>query len=407
MVALWTATAVAAFGIGWITPPPYEPPGPDDLATAIHAALGEGDALERVARTTTLLEGLGPEDLPGVVAVYERMFPSIDPPDQVAFFSAWARFDPAGALAYALALPGRDRLDERRVGVRATLAGWAYADLPKARVAAADVAETNPRLRPEVWNGLVAGWVRSDQGADELGGFLADIRPRHQRDGAAETAVRELVRTGGADAALNWADMIVADESQAREFRRAVFEVSVRAAAVSDPARTGAWVLERAEADYAGDSALIVAKEWGRADGAAAMASLGAYPADERREEWFREAFRAWSTADWDGAQAWLESTPQTGLYDPAREVWVEQLLAWEPEEALGGCERIQDVERRQRCITAGAGRWYAKDAVAAEAWLQTSSLDEELRSQVRMEGRKSGKSGSGSRRPRAGGGPA
>jgi hypothetical protein len=29
-VALWTATAVAAFGIGWITPPPYGPPAPDE-----------------------------------------------------------------------------------------------------------------------------------------------------------------------------------------------------------------------------------------------------------------------------------------------------------------------------------------------------------------------------------------
>ena len=66
--------------------------------------------------------------------------------------------------------------------------------------------------------------------------------------------------------------------------------------------------------------------------------------------------------------------------------------------------QRILDVARRVRCLTSGASRWYGKDALAAEAWLQTSSLDEESRSQVR---RPAGQPGSRPRRPRAGGGPA
>ena len=37
-VALWAATAVAAFGIGWITPPPYGPPAPDDLVASLRSA---------------------------------------------------------------------------------------------------------------------------------------------------------------------------------------------------------------------------------------------------------------------------------------------------------------------------------------------------------------------------------
>jgi hypothetical protein len=398
IVALWTATAAAAFGIGWITPPPHTSPAPDDLAAGIRSTLGEGDALERLARTATLLEGLEPENLPGVVAVYERMIASIDAPDLVAFFSAWARFDPVGALEYALAWPRQDVLEVRRIGIRAILAGWAYANPSKARVAAADVAEKHPPLRADVWYGLVAGWVRSDQGAEGLGAFLADLRPRGQRDAAADVAARELVRTGGANAAVAWADTIVGDESQAPPFKRAVFESVARAAAAADPARTGEWALEHAEAGYAVDGPVIAGKRWGRVDGAAAMEWLGAYPAGEHRDKGAREAFRAWSTADLEGARAWLESTPRTALHDPALEVWVEQLLAWEPAEALGWCERILDVERRQRCVVSGAKRWYVKDALAAEAWLQTSSLDEEVRSRVRT---KLKKPKSGRRRPR------
>jgi hypothetical protein len=402
--ALWIATAAAAFGIGWITPPPHvSPPVPDDLAAAIRSALGEGDALERLARTTTLLEDLEPENLPAVVTVYERMITSIDPADLRAFFSAWARFDPAGALEYALAWPRRNMLEERRIGVRAAIAGWAYANPSEARVAAEEVAKKNAPLRGDVWISLVAGWLRSDQGTEGFGTFLTELRPRQQRDAAADIAARELVRIGGADAALDWADAIVGDESQEPAFKRAVFEGTLHAAVVADPARTGAWALEHAEADYAVDTLLIAAGRWGRADGAAAMEWLGAYPAGEPRDKAVREAFLAWTTADWVSALGWLESISQTPFHDPALEVWAEQLLAWEPAEALGWCERILDVERRQRCLASGASRWYATDALAAEAWLQTSSLDEELRSQVRN---KAGKSRPRRpRRPRAGSG--
>jgi hypothetical protein len=148
---------------------------------------------------------------------------------------------------------------------------------------------------------------------------------------------------------------------------------------------------------------VIAARRWGRVDGAAVMGWLGEHPAGERRDKGVREAFLAWATADWGGAQAWLESTSLTALHDPALEASAEQLLAWDPVEALGWCERILDAARRERCLASGASRWYAKDALAAEAWLQTSSLDEEARSQVR---RPAGQPGSRPRRPRAAGGP-
>jgi hypothetical protein len=100
IVALCTATAAAAFGIGWITPPPHtsahEPPVPNDLAASIRSALGEGDEIERQGRIASLLERLDPDGLPEVAALYERMIPSIDSSELGAFFAAWARFDAAG-----------------------------------------------------------------------------------------------------------------------------------------------------------------------------------------------------------------------------------------------------------------------------------------------------------------------
>jgi hypothetical protein len=254
-----------------------------------------------------------------------------------------------------------------------------------------------------MWNSLATGWVRSDRGPEGLATFLAALRPVRQRDDAAGIALRELVRAGGADAALGWADTILGDEAQEPSFKRSVFDSAVRWAAGWDPERTGAWVTRYAEAAFAEEGALLVAEPWGRLDGAAAMGWLGEQPAGERRDKAVRKAFLEWVKADRASAKAWLGSVSPTDFHDPALEAWAEQLLAQEPVEALGWCERILDPARRQRCLESAARNWYARDALAAEAWLQQSPLDEESRSEVRRPARKQAP---GARRPRGAGRP-
>ncbi len=398
LLALGVATAAATFALGRFTAPAQAPRAPDDLAGGVRAALGEGDELERLGRTTSLLERLDPEDLPGVLAVYERMIPLLDAWELGPFFSAWARFDPAGALEHALAWPMWDLREERRSGVRAALEGWAQADPSGARRAAEELAAAHPRLRGDVWSSLATGWVRSDRGPEGLGAFLAELRPPRHRDEAAGVALRELVRAGGAEAALGWADAILRDETGEPNFQRSVFESAVRAAAGFDPERTGAWVMGHAGAAFAKEGPVILAEHWARGDGAAAMRWLGENPAGERRDQAVRTAFLEWSRADRPGAKAWLESVSPTAFHDPALEVWAEKLVAGEPAEALGWCERILDSARRQRCLESSASRWYARDALAAEAWLQQSALDEEARSKVRKTQRPQA---AGRRRPR------
>src|SRR5262249_27050587 len=145
------------------------------------------------------------------VAVYERMLPLLEPWELAPLFSAWARFDPAGALDHALAWPMRELREPRRRGVRTALETWAQRDPAGARQAAEQVAAAHPRLRPEVWSSLASGWVLSDRGPEGLGAFLAELQPASRRDEAARSAVRALVRAGGADAALDWADTILGD----------------------------------------------------------------------------------------------------------------------------------------------------------------------------------------------------
>jgi hypothetical protein len=383
-VALWAATAAAAFGIGWLTPPPHtSPPAPDDVVASLRAAMAGGDVIERQRRTASLLEHLDPDVLPQVVALYERMIPVIGASELETFIAAWARFDPIGALEQAASWPHPELEEQRKIGVRAAMHVWAQADPLAARLGIEQIAAANPRLREGLRRSLVTGWVHARRGQDGLAAFLADY-PAQNRWDAVGIAVREFVRRGGVDAALGWAEPILRDEGYDRVFKRWVFESAAESTAQWDPERAAAWALEHSQTDYAEEGPGIVARHWSQRDGPAAMAWLGEQPAGARRDKAVRDAFLLWSKTDPRGAGQWLDSQELTPFHDPVLEIKAQRLVAHAPGRALVACERIQDTTRQQSCIESTARSWYAQDAVAAETWLQQSALDEEARSRVR-----------------------
>jgi hypothetical protein len=405
-VALWIATAVAAFGIGWITPPPHRPPAPDDLVASLRSALGEGDVIERQQRTASLLEHLDLDPLPEVAALYERMTPLIAASELAAFFAAWARFDTPGALDHALSLRLPDQREQRGMALRAAIQVWAQRDPAAARLAAEEIGADIPAVSGALRQALVTGWAHSPEGQEGLASFLAELPPLQTRTELIETVARELVREGGAEAALGWAEPVLRDEGYEPVFKRSVFKAVAGAAAHWDPERTAAWVLEHSGADYATEGVGIVARHWGRRDGEAALAWVGEQPAGEFRDQAVREAFGEWTKTDPLSARAWLIEEKPAALRDPALEFKAKRIADHEPELALGFCERIEDSARRQGCLESTAKSWYAKDAVAAETWLQQSSLGDEARSRVRELTKPKQQQRRGPRRPPIGGDP-
>ena len=406
IAALWAATAVAAFGIGWFTPRPDRPPAPDDLVASLRSALGEGDLIERQRRTASLLEQLDANPLQEAVALYERMIPLIDPSELAAFFAAWARFDTLGALEHALSWRLPDQRAQREIALRAAIEVWAQRDPAAAQQTAEQIGADIPAVSVALRHALVTGWAHSPEGQEGLASFLAELPPLQTRTEIIEVVARELVRGGGAEAALDWAAPVLRDEGHKPVFKRSVFKAVAGAAAHWDPERTAAWALEHSGADYATEGVAIVAKQWGRRDGEAALAWVGEQPAGELRDEAVREAFGEWTRMDPQSARAWLIEERPAALRDPALEFKAKRIVDHEPERALGFCERIEDLARRNECLESNAKRWYAKDAVATETWLQQSSLDDEARSRVRELTKPKEQRRRGPRRPPIGGAP-
>lgn len=402
-VALCVAAAAGGFLLGRTAPPPEAGPTPAELAASIRAALGQGDALERLQRTASLLEHLGPDNLPEVAAVYDEMRPVIGELELRPFVAAWARIDPGDAFDHALRWPARGRRD---VGAGAALESWAAVDPPLARQAYKTAVAEDRRLRKALLPGLVAGWARSGRDPGALAGFIVASGEFDEGIGA---AVRELMRSGGPEATVAWVDPILRDTSDRPDFKRNLFRISLRAFARWDPEGASAWAAQHAGEDYAAGGPLVVAGQWGGRAGAATLAWLRGLPAGEPRDKGVHRAFEQWFRADPEAARAWLEAERLEAFHDPALEAFAQELAKQElagetdeeeaeeavaaraPEEALGWCERVLDPERGQRCFQVVAGRWYRADAEAAEAWLAQSSLDEEARQVVRRPGRQRG----------------
>lgn len=396
LLALWTVTIIVGFGVGrWTTRPEVDGP-PDDMGAAIRAALAESDVLERLERTTALLEHLGPGNLPDVVAVYDRLLAVLDQWDVRPFIVAWARFDPAAAFDHALAWPFQIK---QKVGAEAAMHGWALRDPLAARLACEQAAADHRDLQEGLFFSLLSGWVGSGEGGIES--YLAGLPPLH-RPKATARVIGALVRMRGVEATLRWADTIVRDESYDRDFKESVFRSGTRSVARWDPERAAVWVVEHAEHAYAEDGPRIVAEQWATRDGRATMDWLRERPAGHSRDRAARQAFIKWLRSDPEAARAWLASESLTAFHDPVLDAYARLRDAGAPEEAIGWCGRILDSETRLACLRAVATQWYRLDAVAAETWLQHSPLSEEARRAVRTPPKKRERAGPNARAPRA-----
>ncbi len=393
MLCLCAATLVAVFAAGRLTAPTESALAPSEststpeesasapgaFGAAIRAALGEKDAVDRAERTASLLQQLDPENVLEVAAVYDRMLNILDELDIRPFAIAWARFDPAAALDHTLGWPF---LDKQKMGASAAIEGWAMRDPIGARKAYEETSARLPSLSEDLFLSLLTGWLYSGEGG--IDAYITGLSNVKQEMAITRVAGR-LMRSGGADATMHWVNAIVqidpsGDDPAKKKYKQRVFRRGIRIVGRWDPELAATWAMEHAGQEYAVDAPRIVAGRWGSQDGRAAMQWVRDHPSEELRELAVREAFRSWMQSDRKGAEAWLEAETLTAFHDPAIAFYAKDLSDRAPEQAIPWCARILDSDSRLRCLTPAAAKWYQRDAVAAETWLQQSPLDEEAR---------------------------
>ena len=80
----------------------------------------------------------------------------------------------------------------------------------------------------------------------------------------------------------------------------------------------------------------------------------------------------------------WFQSQSLVPLHDPILEGYARKLASQGSEEAVVWAERILDDDLRLHCFESVALLWYQREPETALAWLESSSLDEEVRKAAR-----------------------
>lgn len=248
--------------------------------------------------------------------------------------TAWAGNDPESALAWFQKSRGSAPAPLRESLLATIFRGLGSRDLPAA------VAQL--------------GWVRTEnERGQALRGLLDSVRTDELR--------QSVLKAGEA----------LEDEEVRRQLRRAVVEQWVQA----DASAAAAFV-ESAEP----------AHERSRLMDSLGLAWLQTEP-EKAADWWIAQApgsqtlikiMNVWAHNDPNAAGAWLGRQPAGPDSDPARMTFARQVSELDPESALQWAETISDPTLRESTIDHVFGDWRARDATAAQTFLQKTTWPEE-----------------------------
>ena len=364
------ALALLGFGLGRATAP-----APSSGAVGIEAfrdALAEPDWLERSAEMTRFLQQLGPENVGEALAALEPHLPWIPTDELRLFMLAWSRFDPAGALAHALALPR----PFHRNASGAAIYAWAYRDPDAARVALEAVEDED--LRKFMAGRMVAGWAHGGH-EHAISEYLSSLPKGPERFAYVGMLAWELSKRGP-DAVADWAEGAPAAFPS---FKTAVFLKASTTLSSSDPAGTARWLGPYLDRPYTAGTLRVVARSWANRDPKAALDWLMTLPPSHQVEAAVSNAFRVWLSHDPELAREWLRVRMPDPALDPALAVMVARVRERSPGRALPWALAMSDPELRAKFVIRLGRRWLHNHPEPARAWLESNDLPPELRTAI------------------------
>lgn len=343
------------------------------MGDSVREALRDQDTLDRLSALGRLLQGLHVKNLSGALEAYEENLGSAGEAEVRLFAHAWARFDAPAAFERFL---GWSR-PKAKIAAPAALYGWAVLDPWAAKRAADSIQDSGDRTFSDKCLGsVVRGWVLSGQPG--LAEYLASLPNGTARLYLTSLMVAQSINKDGPEAVMHWVESLPEDSNH--NFKQTVFERAANGISLRNPAQAGAWVEAHANRNYSQGAMLLVARNWVRVDGSAALGWLERQPPGEARNAAVSAAFARWLKFDREAAENWIRKTTLSHALDPAVGVYARTLAAVSPPEAIAWAERIRDEDLRVRSLTNIGRIWLRRDPGAARTWLAQSELPEAAR---------------------------
>lgn len=362
--------------------------GAEQAGAALREALAAKSPFERIERLAAVLEKLGSDDVPAIRALLEDLRVDLGAAEIDLLVRFWAAHDSEAALRWAA------RESPTGYRVPALVAAMYEQALRDPRVALVVFDEMNKvpnQNAPAAQVALVRGWY--DSGEPGLEEYIRHLGIGFERQRVMGIFARTAIARDGPDPIMEWA-WSLPDEDH--KFKITVFRQVGSELAKLYPEAAVAWCERVCEGEFGSSVRTLIAQRWAAQDGYATMKWLEQAPPGQERKWAVQGAYRGWRRARPEEFDAWFEKTTQDGTAVPEWLVPISAMypihIAQEPgrlEYALGWLPHIPDENLRKRAYISIGRIWFRRDPEAAEAWLQTTPLDESDREAARALGTK------------------
>jgi hypothetical protein len=384
--------AIVASGCDAKPPVPSAAPAPSSPGTAgsepdftydsLVELLGNPDDFAVARILGERLPKMGPGSVPALQEVLDDAASlELDAVEHELLMRYWARYDPAAATWYALTKAPR----AFRVGaIYATLRPWAKQDPQKALETARVWTNEGGDAGAATQVALVRGWYESGKPGVEQ--YIHDIGIGFDRQRALTAYSTAVIRDKGVDALVKWAEALPETDAA---YKLEVFRSIGRAVVPFDLAAAQRFCDAHCEGPFGSNVRDRIASRWADKDGAAALEWLGKAKQNEDRDAAIRYTFAVWSRRVPGVALPWmkakLEAKPPDPWLVPMLPIYARMLgKGVEPEEGLAVADKLAGPQERESIMIEILRYWRQKDEAAAEAWLKTAKLSDEMLASVR-----------------------
>jgi len=346
------------------------------LTGDVRDLLLEPDYLERTEGLAALLRGQGPEALDAVLSAYDSVVLDLNDTELVILGHWWGGFDPRAALAWSLK---HWSLRTTKPVTDGVMREWGRID-PVEAIHAAETMSPGDVVARRWKMAVLQGWDAST--IDGALSYALSMAAGPDRQWALTTVTRRRVMRDGPDVAIAWAEWLPDNDPA---FKLNVFRRVAGAVADVDTDKAIAFAEKHLDGPYGRGLPMRVGMSAVLVDASLTWRWLESLPAGRDRDEGVRETYRLWLNRQRAAAKAWIPTAENDGWLDPAIPLYARSISLEAPREALTWASRINDQAKREGAMAAVARIWLRNDPVAADAWLETSDLPDELVRKIRV----------------------
>ena len=356
----------------------------DTAEARLVAILRTPDPGLRMRQLYEFFEQADPAQADELREVLVREHHDVDQIAKVIFAEWWAGFNPAAAVDNPL--PQNWGGDD--AWSRVVIREWARRDPQAALARALEVSGKPEAVQFETYRALIQGWFdRSDTDPDDLLPIFERFLLLRPRGELIKIWVNLMLRTRGIDYSIAYAEAIPENDKTLVVKQQLMGRLA--SLLVGEDFDKALAFANRNAVTKAGDKlGWYFVTAWAQIDGPAAVEWALQLPKTRISFKIVERAFVKFQATDRASAHAWMAAQPFSEKLEPAYAIYVSSVAKEDHQRARALAEKFVSQRHRYRAYQAIGRNWIDDDREAAEAWVRSLDLPDELVRRIVEKGR-------------------